>query len=122
MHERLVGIARTMPSGMPRRDQRILLGLALLSVAFAATQSLTGLNPDVLLAVPVLLLALPLASGRYVGEAGLVRLATRGRAPTPRVASGVRPALRAPRVMARGGRLIAAALAERGPPAALHAR
>jgi hypothetical protein len=119
---RWVGVARTMRSGMPRRDQRILLGLALLLVVFAATQSLTGLNPDVLLAVPVLLLALPLAAGRYVGEDGLVRLATRRRAPTRRVASSARPALRAPRVMARGGRLIAVALAERGPPAQLIAR
>jgi hypothetical protein len=107
---------------MPRCDRRILLGLALMSVAFAATQSLTGVNPDVLLAVPVLLLALPLAAGRYVGEDGLVRLATRRQAPRPRVASSVRPALRAPRVMARGGRLIAVALAERGPPAPLPAR
>jgi hypothetical protein len=107
---------------MPRRDQRILLGLALLSVAFAATQSLTGLNPDVLLAVPVLLLLLPLATGRYVGEDGLVRLATGWQAPTSRAASSVRPVLRAPRVLARGGRLIAVALAERGPPAPLLAR
>jgi hypothetical protein len=107
---------------MPRRDQRILLGLALLAVAFAATQSLTGLNPDVLLAVPVLLLVLPLAAGRYVGEDGLVRLATRRQAPARRVVSSVRPLLRAPRVMARGGRLIAVALAERAPPALLLAR
>lgn len=111
-----------MPSGMRRRDQRILLGLALLSLAFAATQSLTGLSPDLLLAVPALLLVLPLAAGRYVGEDSLVRLASRWQAPTPRAASSARPVLRAPAVLARGGRLIAAALAERGPPAALLVR
>jgi hypothetical protein len=37
-------------------------------------------------------------------------------------ASSVGAPLRAPRVLARGGRLIAAGLAERGPPALLLAR
>jgi hypothetical protein len=107
---------------MPRRDRLALLGLTLLSVALATVQSLTGLSPDVLLAVPALMLVLPLLAGRYVGEEGLVRLA--GRAVIARRRSpaqlGVRR--RAPRVLPRGGRLIAAALAERGPPLAAAAR
>jgi hypothetical protein len=102
---------------MPRRDQHILLGLALLSMAFLALQPLTGLNPDVLLAAPVLLVFLPLLVGHYVGEDRLVRLAARTRAPRARATSSQRPMSRPPRVLARGGRLIAAALAERGPPA-----
>lgn len=111
-----------MPSGVSRRDQHIMLGLAALSVAFAVLQSLAGLNPDVLLAAPALLLVLPLLAGRYVGEEGLLRVAARWRGPRARAASSARPTLRAPRVLARGGRLIAVALAERGPPAPLPAR
>jgi hypothetical protein len=107
---------------MPRRDQHILLALALLSMAFLALQALTGLNPDVLLAAPVLLLLLPLLIGRYVGEDGLVRLAARSRAPRARATSSLPPMLRPARVLARDGRLIAAALAERGPPAPLLGR
>jgi hypothetical protein len=115
-------VARTMPSDMSRRDQQIMFGLAILSVAFAVLQSLTGLNPDVLLAAPALLLFLPLLAGRYVGEEGLLRVAARARAPRVRAVSSLRPVLRPPRALARGGRLIAAALAERAPPAPLLAR
>ena len=108
---------------MSRRDQRILLSLAALSLALALIQAIVGFDGDVLLAVPALLLFLPLLGGRYVGEDGLARLA--GRLATARVrpaaAHAGRPR-RAPRVLPRGGRLIAAALAERGPPALLLAR
>lgn len=107
---------------MPPRDRLILLGLTLLSVALAVAQSVTGLSPDVLLAVPALMLLLPLLAGRYVGEDGLLRLA--GRAILARRRSPARLGVRcrAPRVLPRGGRLIAAALAERGPPVAAAAR
>jgi hypothetical protein len=104
---------------MPRRDQRLLLGLAALTVVFALVQSVTGLNADVLLAAPALIILLPLLAGRYVGEDGIARLSgallpARRRPVVARSAS----ARRAPRVLARGGRLIAVALAHRGPPAA----
>src|SRR3954470_7661768 len=59
---------------MPRRDQRILLGLAALTALFAIVQSVTGISGDVLLAAPVLILLLPLLAGRYVGEDGIARL------------------------------------------------
>ena len=59
---------------MPRRDQRILLGLAALTALFAIVQSVTGLSADVLLAAPGLLLLLPLLAGRYVGEDRIARL------------------------------------------------
>jgi len=104
---------------MPRRDQRLLLGLAGLTLLFALVQHATGLNGDVLLAAPALVLLLPLLAGRYVGEDGLARLTAalmpRRRRP---VVARIAPARRAPRTLARGGRLIAVALAYRGPPAA----
>jgi hypothetical protein len=96
--------------------------LGALAIALAMVHSLTGLNPDVLLAAPVLLLFLPLLAGRYVGEDRLLRLAARARPRWARAASSGRPALRPPRILARGGRLIALALAERGPPAPVLAR
>src|SRR4051794_6735820 len=126
---------------MPRRDRFVLLALATLSLALAALQSLTGLSPDVLLAVPALLRPLPglrpavrpgvpallllppLRAGRYVGEDGLARLAgRRALAPRRRSPACLGERRRAPRVLPRGGRLIAAALAERGPPALTAAR
>ena len=103
---------------MPRGDRSLLLGLAVVGVLFAATQPLTGVDPDVLLAAPLLLLLLPLLAGRYVGEASIARLAgrlmPRRRRPDRAPAA---PARRTARVLPRGGRLIAAALADRGPPA-----
>jgi hypothetical protein len=108
---------------MPRRDRHILLGLTLLSVALAVLQSVTGLSPDVLLAVPAALLLLPLLAGRYVGEDGLARLARSRTAAAPRRSpQRIGARRRAPRVLPRGGRLIAAALAERGPPVPVAAR
>ena len=103
---------------MPRRDQRILLGLAALTVLLAVLQSATGIGGDVLLAAPALVLLLPLLAGRYVGEDGISRLAAR-LAPARRrpLVARTTPPRRAPRVLARGGRLIAVALAQRGPPA-----
>ncbi len=75
----------------------------------------------VLLALaPLLLFVATLVAGRYVGEERIARLAAR-----------LRPAQRRPRVarlgrgqsagvvLPRGGRLIAASLAQRGPPAVL---
>ena len=109
-------------SRMPRRDRHILLALAMLSLAFAIAQSATGVSPDLLLAVPALLLLMPLLAGRYLGEDGLARLAGRRAAPRRRTPARLGVRRRAPRLLPRGGRLIAAALAERGPPAAVPAR
>jgi hypothetical protein len=102
-----------------RRDRHLLLGLAALTLALAAS-TLVGVHSDVLLAVPVLLFALPLLAGRYVGEERLARLAAgfvsiRDRADR----SLPTTARRSPRALPRGGRLIAASLAVRPPPAAL---
>jgi hypothetical protein len=109
---------------VPRRDQRLLLGLAALTVLFALVQSATGLSEEVLLAAPgLLLLLLPLLAGRYVGEDGIARLSACLAAPRRRpLALRAAAPRRAPRVLARGGRLIAVALAQRGPPALVPAR
>src|SRR3954462_10765762 len=89
---------------MPRRDQRLLLGLAALTLLFALVQSATGISADVLLAAPALVLLLPLLAGRYLGEDGLARLtaALVPRRRRPAVAS-LAPPRRAPPVLARGG-------------------
>jgi hypothetical protein len=103
---------------MPRRDRRILLGLAALTVLFAVVQSVTGISGDVLLAAPALILLLPLLAGRYLGEDGLARLSAFAAPPRRRPAvSRIPGTLRAPRILARGGQLIGDALGTRGPPA-----
>lgn len=101
------------------RDRRLLLGLAALTLAVTAL-ALAGGHSDVLVGLPALLFALPLLAGRYVGEERLARLA--GMVPTAsRRAAGSLPttACRELRVLPRGGRLIAASLAVRPPPAPL---
>jgi hypothetical protein len=107
---------------MPRRDQRMLMTLAVLSMAVAIVQSRLGISADVLLAVPALLLFLPLLAGRYVGEEGLGRLVARRRVRPLRPAGTFGHARPTPCVPPRGGRLIAAALAQRGPPALIAPR
>jgi hypothetical protein len=108
---------------MPRRDQRILFGLAALTVLFAVVQSATGISGDVLLAAPALILLLPLLAGRYLGEDGIARLGAFVAPPRRRPAlSRIASALRAPRILARGGQLIGDALGTRGPPAYALAR
>ena len=108
---------------MTRRDLLALLGLTALAATLAGIQMATGVAPDALIAAPGLLLLLPLAAGRYVGEDGLARLAARRRWTPARRGEPTRGrALRALRIVPRGARLIAASLAERGPPAPLPAR
>jgi hypothetical protein len=107
---------------VPRR--RILRLLALTgagALLLAAVLAIAGPGDGLLHLAPALLLVLPLVAGRYVGEEHLVALvATRrpGRLPRPAKAIAAR-ATPAPRALvARGGLLLAAALAERGPPVA----
>jgi hypothetical protein len=100
-----------------RPDLRPLLAVALLGGVVALAQTVTGLDSGLLLLSPALVLLLPLLLGRYVGEKRLERLVARAR-PVPRVrAVSLAPPRRRPRaVAAHGGRLLAFALAERGPP------
>jgi hypothetical protein len=108
---------------MARRDPHLLLALAALVVVVAVAQRLGG--DELLLALPALALLAPLATGRYVGEERLARLARRRAIPAGRkvaraLAPRTPPASRV--VVPRGGRLIASRLAERGPPARAAAR
>jgi hypothetical protein len=107
---------------MARRDLHLLLGLTALTLVLVVVQAATG--AEVLLASPALALALPLLAGRYVGERSIARLAARFVAPPRRAVRALSARLpRAPRaLLPRGGRLLAASLAERGPPALRAAR
>ena len=94
-----------------------MLALSALALALVALTHL-GADGDLLMLMPVLLVGLPLLAGRYVGEERLLGLASRAERP----ARGPEPALHAAllcsgRVLPRGGRLIATALAVRPPPA-----
>jgi hypothetical protein len=86
-------------------------------LAWIAAELLTGGSAGLLFAAPALLLALPLAHGRYVAEDRLAGLAARAR-----VRHRAPQALHAPRsrvqLMERGGRLVASAMAKRPPPPA----
>ena len=101
-----------------RRDLRPLLAIAVLGVIVALAESVTGLHTGLLLLSPALVLLLPLLAGRYLGEETLERLAARVAPPRPRrrTAAAALPRRRPRATLLRGGRLLASALAERGPP------
>jgi len=102
---------------MTRRDRQLLFALAGLTLALASL-TLVGVQSDVLLLAPVLVFALPLLAGRYVGEEQLARLAAAFVAARRRPAAALVPTVRrALQRLPRGGRLIAASLAVRPPPA-----
>jgi len=65
---------------------------------------------------PALLLVIPLLLGRYVGEGRLAAFVGAARATQRRRPLLVRVLRGRPRVMQRGGRLVACALAKRPPP------
>jgi hypothetical protein len=103
---------------MEPREQRLLLGAALATSVMLVLAALAGHAELVAYAAPLIVLVLPLVAGRYVGEETLERLRERAAAPrraalTAAVGGGARRGLVA---FPRGGRLIAHALAERGPP------
>ena len=105
------------------RDRVLLCAMSAAVLAAAVVHGVAGVHADALIAVPALLLLLPLAAGRYVGSERLVRLVRRVARPwgrrVARPAVSRRPARRpAP----RGGLLIAVSLARRGPPAGPLAR
>jgi hypothetical protein len=101
-----------------RRDLRPLLAVAVIGVVVALAETVTGLDTGMLLLSPALVLLLPLLAGRYLGEETLERLAARVALPRRRArpASAGIPRHRPRATLVRGGRLLASALAERGPP------
>jgi hypothetical protein len=106
---------------MTRRRIVLFAALALLSGAWLAAHAVGGLDVGLLHLLPAIAILLPLLAGRYLGADALVAIARRrhGR-PRPRRIAARLPRPR--RAVPRGGRLIAASLAERGPPALLPAR
>jgi hypothetical protein len=95
-------------------------GIALLTVTalWALAMALSGHTDALLYVAPAVLLAVPLAFGRYPGEQALERLREAAADHRPRPVAASDPAPRGPAaILPRGGRLIAAGMAERGPPA-----
>jgi hypothetical protein len=97
----------------------MMLFAAAATSAVLLAAALAGHVELVAYVAPLLALALPLVAGRYLGEDALERLRVRReparrRRAAPAMLTGVR---RAAAAFPRGGRLIADALAERGPPA-----
>ena len=94
-------------------------GKTRVAIAIAVTVGLGGalfLAAGALAALPALLAFLPLFAGRYLGADRLEALIERRLGGARRPAAPARPRFAPTAFRARGGRLIAFALAERGPP------
>lgn len=103
----------------PRDLRHLLLALTFVGVS-CVLPIVLGAPMDLLLAAPVVLLALPLLTGRYVGEEAIERIARfiGTRAVSQRRAAGHLPARRGVALPPRAGALLAFALDVRPPPAA----
>jgi hypothetical protein len=105
---------------MARRQRLALLGAATLAAAVACAIGIghvEGITTGLLYLAPALLLLWPLLRGRYVGEAAVCRLASARTASRRPAGAAVPVAARRPAVLlARGGRLLASAIATRPPP------
>ncbi len=106
---------------MVAREQRLLVWSTVVSSVLLLAGAAAGFEELLAFAAPVLVLALPLLAGRYLGEERIARAAGRMRAARSQPRSVAVPAsrVRAARSMVRGGRLIAMSLAVRPPPAVL---
>jgi hypothetical protein len=102
---------------VPRRDRIVLWAFALVVAAWMVAQALTGAETGLLYLAPALVLALPLVLGRYLGEEQLAELAGASRARGVRLPARISSPRGFVRVMHRGGRLVASAMAKRPPPA-----
>ena len=89
---------------------------ALIAVWMLGLQ-LLGVGDTLIYLAPALLILLPLVLGRYPGDSALARATERVRARRVRAGREMAPrrGSRA-RLLPRGGRLVGAALAVRGPP------
>jgi len=102
--------------------RRVLAGSVVASlaiVAWALTHGVHGTSEGLVMLAPALAFALPLLTGRYVGERTIARVrAARGLA-RPRRRLAAAPPRRRPRLalVPRGGLLLASSLATRPPPA-----
>ena len=94
------------------------VGLALASLVVALSQTVLGTADTVAFVLPLLFVAVPLLCGHFVGERAIARATARRRhARHARPAAAPRTRVIPRALIVRGGRLIAASLAERPPPA-----
>jgi hypothetical protein len=94
---------------------------AALTIVWLLGLELLGVEAAVAYLSPALLILLPLLGGRYPGDEALARVTRRRARPVRRPPRAALP-LRRHRpsaLLPRGGRLVATALAGRGPPALL---
>ncbi|HEU4973674.1 MAG TPA: hypothetical protein VFT50_01190 [Baekduia sp.] len=101
---------------VPRGHRIVLWTFAAIVLVWTIGETVAGVETGLLYLAPALVLALPLVLGRYLGEDQLADLARRPLpAPRRRAAASAAPRSHV-RVMERGGRLVASALAKRPPP------
>jgi hypothetical protein len=106
----------------PSRPRWLALGLAAVLASLAAALVTPGAAQALGYLLPVLLLLACLGLKRYPGQRLLIGLADRRRSARRRTLAACRPRTSPPRaLLPRGGRLLAAALAVRPPPAAVSA-
>ena len=100
------------------------LAFAALTVVWLLGLELLGVEAALAYLAPALLILLPLLGGRYPGDEALVRVATRRSRPANRRPPAATPPRPRPAsaLLPRGGRLVATALAGRGPPSPLATR
>jgi hypothetical protein len=105
---------------LPSRGDLRAIGACLALVVLCAGLAATGVGfEDAAMFAPTLVLLLPLLGGWYVGEEHLHELAARRRrevAPGRRASAAVAVPRSRARLMVRGGRLVASAMAKRPPP------
>jgi hypothetical protein len=101
-------------------SDRRSLAFAGLTIVWLLGLELLGVEAAFAYLAPALLILLPLLGGRYPGDDALVRAASRRRRPARRRPTAAPPRRRRTEaLLPRGGRLVGAALAGRGPPAPL---
>lgn len=102
---------------MKRRNVRLSAALALPIAAVLVAHFVAGMSQGIAMLAPALAILLTLLTGRYVGEQTIDRV--RRTRPAPPRRRRDRPAAighAAPRLVPRGGLLVAASLATRPPP------
>lgn len=116
----MAGPRRHLPALALATALAVVAGAVLLGSAASCTAT-ADLHQGLTLLAPALTLLAPLALGRYLGAERIARVAAR-RAARARRRPRVAPIAtrRSHAAVVRGGALIAAALARRGPPALAH--
>jgi hypothetical protein len=99
-----------------------MLAIAMLVALFPLLHEVVGLSAGFMFMAPALTLVFPLLAGRYVGEERLLSFARAVPPPRRQPMHTVSVRRASEPLLARGGRLIGAALAVRPPPSALALR